>query len=144
MLIAIRHSWGQSEGMAVNGEGGEALEDLRRKRIDKQERSEVSADSTISLAFYTGGIGWKIELEQVERKGSVVTIRYRPIPYREAMSCSHLALIPVGKLPTGTYRVVVEQLPMEKKYEAQGFQQPSPNLKDRVSDSFAVVVIDRR
>lgn len=144
VLLEIRHSWGHSEGMAVGGEGREALEDLHHKRVEMRERSEVSAEAPVSLAFYTRGIGWHIELEKVVRQGNIFAIQYRPIPNQAAMSDSHLALIPVGKLPPGKYRVNVAQLPMEAEYEDQGLRQPPRNLRERISDSFTFVVIKKR
>ncbi len=144
LLVAIRESWRHDVGIAVDGEGAEALSNFVRKRIGKQERSEVRADAPVSLAFYTGGVGWHILLEKIVRQGNVVTIQYRPIPHHEASSTSHLALIPVGQLPSGKYRVVVEQLPMDEKYEKQGFRQPPRLLRERISGSFTFIAIKRR
>jgi hypothetical protein len=144
VLTQIRHSWGHGEGMAVQGEGREALDNLYRTRVEKQERSEVPAGTPVSLAFYTGGTGWLIHLQRVTRQGNTFTIQYRTIPYHEAESSSHLALIPVGKLPSGKYRVKVEKLPMDQKYLDDGFRRPTADVLDRISGSFTFIVIDRR
>ncbi len=152
-LLGIRNTWRSQEGMAVSGEGREALENIVRLREALEDSNRhpgklkwnvLSTNGPVSLAFYTKGTHPYIHLEKVIKQGHAFTIKYRPIPQQTAMSRSTLALIPVGELPSGKYRVIVEQLPIAQEYVDRGFPQPQPELINSISDSFGFVVVNRR
>jgi hypothetical protein len=135
-LRQIRDTWDQETGMAVQGEGKEALKNFYRIRVDGLRRNEVSAGAPISLVFFTRLTGPYVHLHYIEMVGNTFTIHYRLAPHRSANSPQHLALISVGKLDPGRYAVQVERTPMEKHFEDMGIPEPPDRHAEDVSRSF--------
>jgi len=144
LLNHIRESWNNDHGVAVQGEGLEALQHFIRIEMDGEKPDLLSPDVPISLVFYTKHAGLFVHLHSVEQKGNRFVIRYQLVPHRERVSTQHLALIPVGKLSPGKYVVNIEQLPMEKQYQDIGYPKRMSEQVKNVCNSFQFIVLNKR
>jgi hypothetical protein len=68
----------------------------------------------ISLVFFSYQAGSFVHVRHVKRRGSVIQIRYQFVPHILAIVTSHFAIMPLGKLPEGKYRVDITQEPMNR------------------------------
>jgi len=89
-------------------------------------------DNRFSLFFYTHPSAYRVELAKVERRGLEIDIQYRFAPRFSAESSVHWALIPLGELPAGDYRVNITKLPMEQKFLDAGFYPVSEEETKRI------------
>lgn len=144
VLRQIRESWHHHSGMVVQGEGGEALENVYRKRTKKGEWSEAPANSPLSIVFYTRGTDEHVRLHSIERQGTKFTVRYNIVPNRTQMSDSTIAIIPIGRLAAGKYSVSIVRLPLEAKYLDQGHREPPVEVVNNVCSSFSIFVRNKR
>ncbi len=92
-------------------------------RFSRRSNS-VPVTEKVGIVFYSNASAYRVEIEKVERRGSVVKIRYRLAPYQSSdpsnkMSVD-LAVIPLGKLAAGEYRVEMRRCPMDQKYLTAG------------------------
>lgn len=84
---------------------------------------EFSPEEEITLVFFSEpSAGNRVHLRSITRKDDHFVIRYRLEPYTEMVLSMGFALIPVGKLPVGKYRVEMVQLPAEQKFVDRGFK----------------------
>lgn len=95
----------------VPGVGKEALENAAFVFEGKEQLSATfSTDEDLTLVFHARESGWYIHLVSVEKLGSTIRIKYRPVSHITSDVTKHFALIPLGKLNEGTYQVLVECL----------------------------------
>lgn len=100
------------EGFAVKGEGIDALQEAHAVVLKKQKpQTEFSDDADTSIVFFTRPAAVYVHLDRVERKGDEVTISYHFVQHLEKITSCHIALIPLGKLPPGTFKVDLVRLP---------------------------------
>lgn len=97
-------------GFAASGTDKDALDTAYRILVKDRKPSET-VSSKINLIFFSLDSGANIQLESVERDAKDITIRYRFIGRGTLMMKNQFAIIPVGVLPTGKYRVELVQLP---------------------------------
>ena len=99
---------------AVTGAPSEALIMAHDVIVNKKPmQSEFAADESLTLVFmsYTG---FHMSLKPVElRKGNVneIAVNYFVKMSGRGDTEDYFALIPLGKLPAGLYRVIIEQVP---------------------------------
>jgi len=109
---------------------------------DEPPRYQSSARKTAAV-FFSHPSAYRVQLEHVERRGKIIDIHYRFVPHFSSESTFHYALIPLGKLPAGEYRVQIQQLPMEQKYIDAGFKPVGPvELRRIVCKPFSFIVKD--
>lgn len=138
LLENIQESWDRDDnrGMAVRGEGLQALQEFYRVKVKGKDRQTVfKADDPISLVFYTKPTGVYVHLQSVLREGNQFTIYYKLVPHAERIGSQHLALIPLGKVAPGKYRVNIRPLPLET-----GHPDLLPRQIQRVSKPFSFAV----
>jgi hypothetical protein len=143
VIQAINETWHDHEGVVVEGVGRAALERLYESRNTPKGLNSVSVKVPLTIAFYAKSMGWRIRLDSVSKRGNIITVRYRPVPTQTRMSRATLALIPIGELPPGKYRVIVDPLPMEEKYVGAGASPPPSSIKNNVSGSFGFAVFGK-
>jgi hypothetical protein len=117
LLENIQEYWDRDDNraMAVRGEGLQALQEFHRIKIKGADRQTVfKADDPISLVFYTKPTGAFVHLHSVVRNGNEYTISYKLVSHTEKIGSQHLALIPIGTISPGKYRVNIKPLPLEK------------------------------
>jgi hypothetical protein len=102
-------------GFAVFGAGFEALQQAHAILLDEQKPQRTfSAGSDVSAVFFSYQNNWYVHIHRVERRDNVVDIHYHFAWHETMDTTEHLAIIPLGKLPHGRYRVNVIQTPMER------------------------------
>lgn len=117
---------------AVQGRGLEALREAHSVIVDKKKpRDIIPAGSEVSVVFFTHETGPYVHLQKVERQGNNIDIHYKFVPHEEEETERYIALIPLGKLPVGEYRVNVVRSP-----------DAGSRLK-KVSDEYAQRVVSR-
>jgi hypothetical protein len=96
----------------VTGTGKQALEKVADIVTKKIEPTQVlSADTDLTAVFYSYRCGQYVWIDSVKKTNNQITIRYRFVAHRTRESTTHFALIPLGKLPVGTFHVEIEELP---------------------------------
>jgi hypothetical protein len=105
-------------GFAVAGDGRSALRVAHSIFINEEKpRDKFSADEEITIVFFSEpAAGNRVQIQQVKREVGRIEIQYRLEPYFESSLSETFALIPLGKMPVGEYRVEMRQLPLDKKY----------------------------
>jgi hypothetical protein len=93
-------------GFVVSGKAVEALEGARSVivRGDRPHESIV-AGNKISIVFFSYQFANYVHLQRVERTGSTIDVRYRFVQPINRIQTVHIALIPLGRLLPGDYRV---------------------------------------
>jgi hypothetical protein len=103
-------------GFAVVGAGLEALRQAHKVLVDKEEAAGVlSSYNTISLVFFANQSNFYVHIQEVERKHKQIEIHYRFVQHETMEVTEHVALIPLGKLPSGQYHVEMIQAPMAQE-----------------------------
>jgi hypothetical protein len=104
-------------GFAIPGNGRTALHTALAVFIDwGARRNELSSADELTIAFFSEPISrYAVQIRQVTRKDNVIEIQYELVPDTDRGSHVNFALIPIGKLPVGTYRVELRQLPRDLK-----------------------------
>ena len=99
-----------------------------------------AVDDELTLVFFTYSASYYVRLKEVQRSGSEIKVRYQFEPHASVETTVHFALIPLGKLPAGDYRVDFEQIPMDQKYSDAGFALVPHSAVDLVSRPFSFEV----
>jgi len=103
-------------GFVVNGLGQVALEEAHRKLPDgKKPETKFAGGSELSLVFFSHGLGRFCHIQEVKRTNGTIHVAYQLVPHGTENGSSHIALIPLGKLPVGEYQVKIHQIPLDKK-----------------------------
>lgn len=93
-------------GFAVEGTDRAALQGVYDVLVKGNEpNNRFNAGTELSIIFYTRPAQRRVRLEQVQRRDGLIEIRYKFIPHGRMHITWNLALIPIGKLPPGEYRV---------------------------------------
>jgi hypothetical protein len=148
LVEGIRHTLrdrapeGQScgPGFVVVGTDKEALKNAHAVFIERKRDPErwLPPDTYLSLVFYAHLTGRYIWISSIEREGNVFMVKYGAVAHSTANATNHFALIPIGKLPEGTYKVKFKETPTLKPNG-----EPAPPLRESrrfISDSFSFVV----
>ena len=126
---------GQSarRGFAVAGTDLEALQNAHAVFTKKRQvRQSFSTADNIGVVFYSHSFNQYVHLDNVKRDGKSIEIVYRFVPHETKEMTAHFALIPLGKLPAGKYRVDIVRAPMEEKFAKQGFKRVDTPWERRV------------
>jgi hypothetical protein len=128
-------------GFAVQGTGKKALEqayDVFAKK-EKPRESFVAGDD-ITAIFFSYSLGSYVHIQEIERRGNLVEIRYRFTPHFTKETTSHFALIPLGQIPAGEYQVKIVKLPVAEEFAK--YVRPSDRdwAKEIVCKSFSFSV----
>jgi hypothetical protein len=121
----------------VEGEDREALRNAHAVLVGKQQRpTSLSKNSSVSIAFFSLSSSYYISITDVQIQGEGIRIKYEYIPRITANMPSLFALIPLGKLSSGHYRVEIEHEPFEKRFSKYRKSGPHESALGRVSTSF--------
>ncbi len=129
----------------VQGVGLEALKNSYKVLVDKKKPKETfDANREISIVFFSHSDNWYIHLNKVERNGTKITINYKIISHESQETTEHLALIPLGKLPSGKYQVEMNYT--QQKESGAPLSKPlEDEIVERiVSGSFTFIVGERK
>jgi hypothetical protein len=126
---------------AVEGTGLEALTNAHTVIVgNKPAPLEISHNKDVSIVFSALGSPYYVALTSISREGTKLLIRYELIPRPEKDMPTYLALIPIGRLSPGFYRVQIDHETYEKRFRAAGLSGPNEHMLGRVSTSFAFTV----
>lgn len=133
-----------SSGFAVTGTGIDALRNAQVELGQSRKSGQsFSRENNLSIFFFSNAFGAYVHLQQVERRDKLIRVSYRFVPHPTKQMTAHFAIIPLGKLSAGKYRVEFVSLPMEKKYIDQGISPVDPKWhRWVVCRSFTFTVID--
>jgi hypothetical protein len=115
-VLTIYHhcSTPDGKGFAVVGEGKTALNNVYAVIAEGQNPLQsFPSNEELSLFFYSTVFGAYVRVDHVERDKSSIKIFYRYVLHNDRELTWHFALIPVGKLPPGSYDVTMVQLPVD-------------------------------
>ena len=106
-------------------------------------RKEYPLGSEISVVFFSYLGGPYVHLYRAERRHGDIEIRYRFVPHETKELTVHVALVPLGKLQSGKYRVNIVRSPMEQRMIDLGFRDVSDeNARRIVCSSFSFSVVE--
>jgi hypothetical protein len=120
-------------GFAVKGNGRDALKGVHdvlvrgRKTVDR-----FSPASDVSVVFFSYPTQPNVAFDRVERTRNKVTIYYMLLTHLAQNVSWRLAIIPLGKLPPGTYDVELIRSPKEKDVNEPNFPPVRPKLEDKI------------
>jgi hypothetical protein len=135
--LQARHDRKVGKSFAVEGTGLGALKAAYAVITGQRPVAKSLASGEVSIAFFTHYSPYYVHLAKVTRNGESVRIEYELIPHLTKEITLHFALIPLGKLPSGNYKVDVVAKPTAEKLIAGGFKEVSEEKKARiVSSSF--------
>lgn len=109
---------------AVPGTGLAALREAHSVFVENAKpREKFLPDEEVTIVFFSEPAGGnRPQLREVLRRDDQIELHYRLEPFVESNLWAAIALVPVGKLPSGQYQVNLHQLPSEKKFIALGFE----------------------
>lgn len=129
---------------AVCGTGEEALKNAR-KAFTSQDSTypdpRLNPGDQASLVFYSYPAGRYVELVSVQKSNQIITIDFRFVQHSSCDMSTHFALIPIGPLPRGHFRVRLNELPtvdqkgQQVKWNGSG--------RDRVCSGTTLIVKER-
>lgn len=121
------------KGFAVAGTENEALRSANAVMAKKQQpRQSFPSNASVWLVFYSHSLNEYVHLDSVERRDKIIKVAYRFVPHETKQMTAHFALIPLGKLPVGKYRVDYVRLPLEQKCVDKGFRSVDSQWNNRV------------
>lgn len=91
------------------------------QKLDPYRKTSFSVGSDTTLVMFSHPASYYLRLRRVKRLGNRIVVRYQYEPHFTSDTTVHFALIPLGKLAAGDYRVRFEQDRMDKRFEAAGF-----------------------
>jgi hypothetical protein len=126
----------------VLGTGLKAIHEAHAVLVDgKKPRETIPKDSEASVVFFSYEFGRYVHLHSVERHGNSIEIKYEFVPHKSKELTEHFAVMPLGKLPAGTLRVDIVELPMPQQLIAAGWKPISADVsRGVVCRSFSFVV----
>ena len=125
---------------AVAGKGSDALRSAFNI-LSKQKAVEPIPSGEVSIAFFTKRSSRYVHVSRVTVGPGVVQIVYKALPHRTDESTQHFALIPVGTLKPGKYKVAITAEPVSADAVEEGFVDISDKTrKQAVSSSFTFLV----
>jgi len=131
----VKSATGFATAILPSRESSYEIRAIRAVLQSSRRSNSVPVTEKVGIVFYSNASAYRVELEKVERSGSVINIRYRLAPYQPAdlseKTLVDLALIPLGKLPAGEYRVEMTRSPMEQKHLDAGHKPVSDEQASR-------------
>jgi hypothetical protein len=128
---------------AVLGKDAEALRGAHAVLVEGQKpKQSFSPDDAVSVVFFAYGFsGRHVSIRNVRRDDTSIAIQYASDRYFERHRSPRIALISIGRLVSGTYRVEIVQRPMDKRFIKLGFETDNSNWSRQfVCQSFSFSV----
>lgn len=113
----------------VAGEVAEALAAMQGVIVDgKPPQHSFPTDEQLSLVFFTYLSPQFVRLKSIEQTANRFTIEYRFINREESMRTQYFALVPIGKLPPGSYELRIAQAPPDEREVAFELHPPADDV----------------
>lgn len=130
---------GPGRGFVVVGTDREALRQANAVLSKEIERADfLPGGENLTLVFYSYSGGRYVHLDSAERQGQTITVKYHFVAHRTLDMSTHLALIPLGKLPDGKMRVRMVEV------EGNKLDGAPRNARHVVCDSFSFAVREEK
>lgn len=100
----------------VPGEGKAALQGAVDVLMGGEKRPTKLAGQEASLVFYSYSAPGVVTIYSIEREKQEITVRFKVTTHDEALSTTHFALIPLGKLPAGKFEVEIVEIEPDTPY----------------------------
>lgn len=115
----------------VAGDDVAALKAAKEVLADgKPPRTSFRSDEELHVLFSSRLCYAYVHLDSVQRFKSNIEIRDSFVPHEESVMTEHFALIPLGRLPRGKYRIDIIRSPVSPELIAQGFVPTSDSVAD--------------
>lgn len=135
--LRARHDRKVGKSFAVEGKGLDALKEAFSVITGQHPEDSSVPTGEVSIVFFTHYSPYYVHLADVTRKGEAVRIEYQLVPHLSKELTSHFALIPLGDLPKGDYKVDIIARPIAEKFITAGFKEVSEEKRALiVSESF--------
>jgi hypothetical protein len=132
-------------GFVVQGDDKEALQTTYDVIVSGAAPKKPQVNQKTWIVFFSRDSGQYVHLRDVQRQDKQFTVRYRFVPHDSKEMTRHFALIPLGNLPAGSYRVSIAKSPMEQRYVDAKFQPvPESFVSKIVCKPFEFVVTENR
>jgi hypothetical protein len=106
---------------AVSSTGRKALQSATETIASGREPQQTfRPDEEITIVFFSRPAGSRVQLQKVVRDANAIDVFYRFYADGLTAMTSHVALIPLGRLPAGKYHVKFVQLPMGAREQGVG------------------------
>lgn len=126
-------------GFVVKGSGLDALREAHDVILgDAQSKKILPTEQDLTLVFFSYSCSRDVVLDSVELKNNEIVVKYHFYWHNLRRSRENLALIPLGSLPAGKYRVTYERT-ADQGREENGEVIPLSNELARrtICDSFS-------
>ncbi len=132
-------------GFVVRGTDKVALELASNILTGKSKRQEIfPTGEELTLVFYTHSSGRYVRLDEVQRRGNDITIRYHFETASAIGGAVYVALIPLGKLGPSGYPVWIKRSPPVYGRGAEYGPVSARLVKEIISDSFEFAVTKKK
>lgn len=128
-----------SSGFVVKGTKLKALDNLRRVIATKEKaEQQVSAGGECWAVMFARSSNFYVYLVEVQKRKNLFTVKYRFISHAAREMAEQVALIPLGELTEGKYRVefVPDYEPQEFEDSRQVVKPSQAQIERIVSKSF--------
>jgi hypothetical protein len=120
-------------GFAVKGTGREALQGAHAVLVKGEQASkQFDANEEVTIVFFAYPAQPGVGIERIQRIGNVITVTYFLRSHGLMTDTWRLALIPLGKLPEGKYRVELIRSSNEAQHNQKGFPPVEPKIEERI------------
>ena len=82
---------------------------------------KCKATEHVTVVFFSHPSAYYIYVHEIEFKDNTVQVKWQAVPHKTPAATTHLALIPLGKLPVGECRVDFDQLDLAPEFREEGF-----------------------
>ena len=104
---------GAGQGFVVTGNEIEALKEVRTILVEAEKPQYVFQQGIeLSAVFFSYQSDRYVHIRKVEISRTIIEIEYQFVPHQTRETTEHIALIPLGELPPGTYEVHIRQIPL--------------------------------
>lgn len=111
------------QAFVVQGHGHTALVNAHDILVNhKKPKESFKAGSQLSLVFYTYSSSRYVHLSKVQVSAGSIDVHYKFVPHRTKEMTSHFALMPLGEVPAGKYKVKLARVPLENMFVHSGFK----------------------
>lgn len=97
----------------------------------QEPKTTLPASQAVSVVFFSLEAASEIQLHDVEIRGDEIQIRFSFVAHRNRGVESHCALIPLGALPPGRYKIKITEVAPDVPGPGQEKGELYPDLRDQ-------------
>jgi hypothetical protein len=132
-LPLVKEANKTKRGFAISGVGPAALPGVHDVLVrGKKPSNRFRSDADVSLVFFSHPTRARVAIDRIEREGKIIRIHFMLISHGLLNISSTLAMIPLGQLQAGEYRVEMIRSPNELKHNQPSFPPVEENAEQRI------------